>query len=143
MNKQATKFYSNKQENMIANLLGWSVVSGSGAAAGHPGDISSDDWLGECKTHISPGKQIVFYSDTWSKIVEEATSKFKYPVLFVDDGSQTTYNTWCAFPYKSIAPTDSMIVPYPFKLSKNISFNSKKLGDIILSKNSSYNIYIG
>ena len=140
MNKDATKFYSNKQEKMIADLLGWTVVSGSGAAAGHPGDITCDDWLGECKTHISPGKQNVFYSDVWTKIVEEATSKFKYPVLFVDDGSQTSYNTWCAFLYKSVAPADSIIVPYPFKLSKNISFSSKKLGDIMLSENSQQNV---
>ena len=140
MNKDATKFYSNKQEKMIANLLGWSVVSGSGAAAGHPGDITCGDWLGECKTHTSPGKRIVFYSDVWGKIAEEATSKFKYPVLFVDDGSQTIYNTWCIFPYKSVARTDSIIVPYPFKISKNISFSSEKLGDIMLSVNPQQNV---
>lgn len=127
MKSDATKFYSTKQEHMIASTLGWSVVSGSGAAAGHPGDISSDDWMGECKTHTSPGKKIVFYSAVWDKISEEAASKFKYPVLFVDDGSQTKGNTWCLFDYLPVQPTYCEVFPYPHAVRTNISFDSDKL----------------
>ena len=96
---ESTKYYSSKQENSIAHYLGWEVVSGSGARDCHPGDIVSDSWLGECKTHTSPGKKISFIKSVWHKICEEAQSKFKFPVLFVDDGSQAINKTWCLFPY--------------------------------------------
>lgn len=91
----ATKDCSSRQEKLIANYLGWKRVVASGARACHPGDISSDTWLGECKTHMRPGARIKFVFKEWAKIYEEATSKFKFPALFVDDGSQTIENTWC------------------------------------------------
>lgn len=82
---------------MIADYLGWSVVTGSGARPCHPGDVISDDWLGECKTHEKSGHTIFFSSDVWEKIVEEATKMHRSPVLFTDDGSQKLENTWCIF----------------------------------------------
>ncbi len=88
------KYYSDRQEHMIADYLGWSVVSGSGARSTLPGDIRSEDWLGECKTHKTPGQMISFKHKVWKKIQDEASSKFKFPALFVDDGSQTVENTW-------------------------------------------------
>ena len=91
----ATKDYSSKQENMIADSLGWSVVAGSGAAACYPGDIISDEWLGECKTHLSPGKKIFFSKKVWKKIQDEAMVKRRFPVIFTDDGSQKSKHTWC------------------------------------------------
>ena len=93
----AIKDYSTKQEHMIADYLGWDVVSGSGARPCHPGDIISDDWLGECKTHEQRGKPIFFSQSVWEKIVEEATKTHRTPVLFTDDGSQKSENTWCIF----------------------------------------------
>ena len=32
---------------MIADHLGWSVVTGSGSRSTHPGDVESDEWLEE------------------------------------------------------------------------------------------------
>lgn len=97
-----TKDFSSAQENMIADYLGWSVVSGSGAAACHPGDVISDDWLGECKTHVKPEQKIFFSKSVWKKICDEAMIKRRYPVLFTDDGSQRSNKTWCLFSHRQV-----------------------------------------
>lgn len=107
---ESTKYYSSKQEHMIARYLGWDVVFGSGARDCHPGDITSDNWLGECKTHTSPGKRITFNRFVWNKIIDEAQSKFKFPVLFVDDGSQSIEKTWCLFPYTLMCKSGYLVV---------------------------------
>lgn len=85
---------SSKQEHRIAEALGWEVTSGSGSRAFYPGDVSSDMWLGECKTHISV-QPAIFYFSVWDKICDEAASQFKRPVLFVDNGTQQLARTWC------------------------------------------------
>lgn len=122
-----TKYYSNKQEKMIANYLDWEVVSGSGARDFHPGDIKSDRWIGECKTHTSSVKKITFRKDVWIKIQNEAHSQFKLPVLFVDDGSQDIRRTWCMFPSSVAANYEPASLPIKFKV--NISFDCDKLLD--------------
>lgn len=91
---QNTKRVSNLQESTVAAFLGWKRVKGSGARPLHPGDIISDRWLGECKTHTSPGHKLIFSFDVWDKLEAEAISQFKRPVLFVDDGSQKVAYTW-------------------------------------------------
>ena len=95
---RGNRYFSNKQETLIASSLGWDVVTGSGARHLYPGDISGIDWLGECKTHATSNKPIVFVLSVWDKILEEASSRHKYPVLFVDDGSQSLSKTWCMIP---------------------------------------------
>lgn len=102
MVKDATKVYSTKQEHMIADLLGWSTVSASGARNFHPGDITSKSFLGECKTHVSETEKIKFVQDEWNKISLEAIAEHKIPVLFTDDGTQSITNTWVMFPKYSI-----------------------------------------
>lgn len=97
-----TKFYSNIQEITIARFLGWHTTSGSGSRPYHQGDIYSENWLGECKTHITPDDKITVHKKVWDKIQSEAQSNFKYPVLFVDDGHQSIDHTWCVFPYTSV-----------------------------------------
>ena len=93
--EHSLKYYSNLQESKIASALGWKQVSGSGSRPFAPGDIKSNNWLGECKTHMKPDQPILFYFDVWDKIVDEASSQFRNPVLFVDDGSQKLSNTYC------------------------------------------------
>ena len=126
---ESTKYYSSKQENAIADYLGWRVVSGSGARDCHPGDIVSDSWLGECKTHTSSGRQISFNKFVWHKICEEAQSKFKFPVLFVDDGSQSISKTWCLFSYTLICKSSYTTIDemhlYPKKT--NIVFDHSEM----------------
>lgn len=126
MNKP-TKHFSAIQESSIAKALGWSVVSGSGARDFHPGDIRSDAWLGECKTHTESGKPIQFNASTWVKICEEASSQFKYPALFVDDGSQKLSNTWVMFLLDANCPDNISKYDYPEKYKINIKFDCKEL----------------
>ena len=116
----SNKYYSNRQEIVISKYLGWSKVSGSGSRNFFPGDIISSQWVGECKTHTTPKHKIIFNKKTWIKISNEAISKFKLPVLFVDDGSQKVDNTWCMF---SMLPSNVHILKdYPLSIKQNISF---------------------
>ena len=121
----STKEYSSKQEKIIANYLGWQVVPGSGARACHPGDIVSDDWLGECKTHLGPDHMIEFKYDVWLKLLNEADSQFKYPILIVDDGSQKIEHTWCVILNHSVSDVSFKILP--FTINKNIRFDGSTL----------------
>jgi len=88
------KYFSNKQETMIAEYLGWGQVTGSGARPFAPGDVNSYNWLGECKTHDTEKSNIIFLKTHWFKISEEAGAKHRYPVLFVDNGTQSSNKTW-------------------------------------------------
>lgn len=93
-NKRAV---SSRQELQIAKLLGWKQVRCSGSRPCTPGDIISDLWLGECKTHMISDKPIVFLRKVWNKVCEEAIGVLKYPAVFVDDGSQEISKTWVMF----------------------------------------------
>ena len=102
-----TKKFSNKQEQLVANLLGWGVVPASGARDFNPGDIRSNQWLGECKTHVSAGTSVKFFLDVWKKISEEAKQTFKFPVYISDDGSQRIKRTWCLFDPSKVTSSDA------------------------------------
>lgn len=88
------KYYSNRQEKMIAQYLGWGQVVGSGSRPFTPGDVNEYRWLGECKTHDTERSNIIFMKCHWLKILGESMSKGRYPVLFVDNGTQLAKNTW-------------------------------------------------
>ena len=122
------------QETRIADALGWSVVSGSGSRHLNPGDVISENWMGECKTHVNHGHRIKFDLDVWIKIQQEAKSRFKYPVLFSDDGTQNLSHTWAMFP--SHSPVDVRIIDpeYPFKFNKHISFEHIVLKNRIINQ---------
>lgn len=49
-----TRYYSSKQEEYIANLLGGRTTVNSGASRFSAGDVVTDDWLIECKTTTKP-----------------------------------------------------------------------------------------
>lgn len=123
---QSKKYYSSLQEKRIAEFLGWDVVSGSGSRM-RPGDIVSDDWLGECKTHVSKLRSSSFILKVWQKISTEAFSQFKHPVYFVDDGTQSIESTFVMFP----ATTGISFVNVLNKEinEKSFSFNSEELND--------------
>lgn len=126
MCKQPTKYYSNRQETSIAEYLGWSVVAGSGARSFHPGDIKSEDFLGECKTHVSLTDTIYLYISVWDKICDEAVSAFRKPALFVDNGSQRINHTWCVVP-KSLLPTHIHVIDIAETASKLIKYSTTRL----------------
>ena len=89
---------SSKQEKMVADYMGWKVVSGSGARPFDPGDVANSQCLVECKTHNTEQKNVVFRKTHWKKISKEARSVNKYPILITDNGTQKSKNTWVMLP---------------------------------------------
>lgn len=127
-----TKYYSSKQEKMIADHLGWSVVSASGARAFLPGDVRSDVFLGECKTHTKKCSEIVVYKDVWKKISEESVSILKRPVLFVDNGTQTIKNTWCIIPARFLSDKNVIQCNIEMKeTGKKLSFSHEACAELL------------
>ena len=86
--EKATKFYSDKQETVVANYLGWKRVAASGARPFNKGDVVSERWLCECKTHTAVSSNYKVLFSVWRKLVSEATSCMRRPVLIVDNGTQ-------------------------------------------------------
>lgn len=126
------KEVSSKQEKVIAEYLGWKTVSASGARDFHKGDIVSEDWLGECKTHMKETMKLSFNQSVFQKISDEAMSKFKKPVLFVDDGTQTLKNTYALLLLKHISNIDFNLMIFGTKFSKiNINIHLDNLYDNI------------
>ena len=101
---KSNKYYSNRQETMIAKYLGWYQVVGSGSRPFIPGDVNSCHWLGECKTHDTEKSNVVFLKRHWLKISEEAVAKRKFPILFTDNGTQLADNTWVMLPLSVFDP---------------------------------------
>lgn len=116
----STKDYSNAQESMVADFLGWNKVAGSGAATCKAGDVISDKFLGECKTHETVGSKVVFRRDVWSKLCDEAMVFGRIPVLIADDGTQKWRRTYCLVK----KPADMSFLPKSefFVSSYNVSY---------------------
>lgn len=127
----STKDYSNKQESMAAEFLGWQVVAGSGAATCTAGDIISDLFLGECKTHETVGSKVVFRQDVWNKICDESMVFGRRPVLIADDGTQNWRRTYCLTTVPadiSVLPKDEFVVSnWSVKYKKQLNFDPDKL----------------
>lgn len=97
-NKEA----STKQEKMVANFMGWKVVTGSGARPFRPGDVKNEHYIVECKTHVDEQPNVVFVKSHWDKIKKESISTNKYPALITDNGTQKPANTWVMIPKRVI-----------------------------------------
>lgn len=127
--KDIKKELSQRQEKYIAEFLSWSRVSGSGARF-NKGDITSERWIGECKTHVAPNHKVEFQSKVWSKICIEGYSTFKWPAYFSDDGSQLLHRTWVLVPPLSVIDPEIHILSEDSKIQvlermvfkNNISF---------------------
>ena len=135
----ATKDFSSKQEKAIAEYLDWAVVAGSGAAACYPGDVISDDWLGECKTHITPNQKLFFSYTVWNKIQQEAIAKHRYPVLITDTGTQRLKDTWCLFSVTALDRTKAKLHPVNKYVSTNITIPQDAIQSIYFNLSSSDN----
>lgn len=118
------KIYSDKQEKLVAKTISGRQISGSGARPFAPGDVENDEWLFECKTHTTPGHKIVFNSDVWKKIKDEAMIRHKYPAYVCDDGSQILENQLVLF---SNCPVDfhsfERLIQIEGNIEKTIRFN--------------------
>lgn len=129
MADKPTKFYSTKQEKLVASVLGGYPVGGSGAMPGNPGDVKNYDWLVECKTHTAPDKNIFFDLNVWKKIEDEAMAMHRKPVLVVDDGSQSASRTWCLCRANNLNLNQVVAADLPVAIRKNISCKHEKLVD--------------
>lgn len=133
---QSTKSFSTIQESSIAKYLGWDIVPASGARSFHPGDIQSETWLGECKTHTTETSSILFDIKVWKKLAIEAMSLGKRPVLFVDNGTQRIDSTWVMFE-RVLAPNSlkgySILYDVVDTGRKNIKYNFNNLNKLKLN----------
>lgn len=129
----ATKDHSSIQEHTVADALGWEVVSGSGARPCTPGDVKSDKWLGECKTHQDAGHRIFFDTEVWQKIQHEADISHRSPALIVDDGSKDLNHTWVLCRDVSVSHFDLAMADPNFTIRKNISFDDAKVAEYLKS----------
>lgn len=100
------KDFSSAQEQLVADYLGedFYTVSGSGKDPSNPGDVKSEQFLIECKTHTTKDFKIIFRRSVWDKLKQEAISQRKTPVLVTDDGTQTIEKTWVLMDSKMIPP---------------------------------------
>ena len=121
MAENPNKFYSSKQEKLVAKELGGYPIKGSGARPCAPGDVKAYDWLVECKTHTKPDNPIFFDIAVWKKIKDEAMGMSKKPVLIVDDGSQSASRTWCLCRRNNVNLNSIVTTDLPNKVRKNIT----------------------
>jgi len=82
-----TRFYSNKQEKKVAKAIGGKKVANSGATAFNKGDVTTDDFLIECKTCTEDKKSFSIKKEWIEKNKEEAFAMCKsYSALVFNFG---------------------------------------------------------
>ena len=85
--KRPTRYYSKKQENLIAKELGGNRQPNSGATMFNKGDVVLDDWLIEAKTKTSPSNSMTIHREWLEKNEEEAFAMGKqHSALIFDFG---------------------------------------------------------
>lgn len=89
-----TRFYSNRQEKAVAKVVDGKQVVNSGATTFRKGDVTTDNWLIECKTATKEKSSFSIKRDWLDKNKEEAFAMGKlYNALCFDfgDNSQRYY----------------------------------------------------
>lgn len=77
MNKP-TRFYSNRQEKKVAKIVEGRQQSNSGAGTFQKGDVTTDEWLIECKTATKEKASFSIKHEWLTKNKEEAFAMGKY-----------------------------------------------------------------
>lgn len=91
MNKP-TRWYSNKQEKKVAKAVGGKQTANSGATAFNKGDVSTEQWLIECKTCTKEQSSFSIKKEWLKKNKEEAFAMNKdYNSLCFDFGDNKRY----------------------------------------------------
>lgn len=67
-----TRFYSKKQETSVAEAVGGKLTPNSGATMFAKGDLTTDDFLLECKTKTTHAESISIKKDWLEKNKQEA-----------------------------------------------------------------------
>lgn len=70
--KKPTRYYSSRQEKKVAKAVGGKQVSNSGATAFNKGDVTSDNFLIECKTCVEDKKSFSIKKEWLEKNKDEA-----------------------------------------------------------------------
>lgn len=76
-NKDATRYFSGKQEKYIAEKFGGYLSSNSGASDFSAGDVVLENYLVECKTCMKDQKSFTIQKEWLEKIKKEAFFKNK------------------------------------------------------------------
>lgn len=71
-NNLPTRYYSCRQETAVAKSVGGKQVVNSGATLFQKGDVSSNDYLFECKTKTSDSESISIKKEWLEKLSKEA-----------------------------------------------------------------------
>lgn len=80
-----TRFYSSRQEKRVAKAVNGKQVANSGAPIFVAGDVRTDDWLLECKTHTEERQQFTIKKEWIEKNREEAFQMGKHHSAVVID----------------------------------------------------------
>lgn len=67
-----TRWFSNQQEKKVAKVVGGKQTANSGATAFSKGDVTTKDWLIECKTKTKDCSSFTIKEDWLLKNEEEA-----------------------------------------------------------------------
>jgi hypothetical protein len=86
-----TRYYSKRQENLIAKELGGKRTPNSGATMFSKGDVVLDDWLIEAKTKTSPSESMTIKREWLEKNAEEAFAMGKGHSALIFDFGDTHY----------------------------------------------------
>ena len=73
-----TRFYSSRQEKKVAKAVGGKQTANSGATAFSKGDVTTDEWLIECKTSTTAKASFTIHREWLQKNREEAFAMNKY-----------------------------------------------------------------
>lgn len=85
--RRPTRFYSKKQEERVAKVVGGQRTANSGATVFSKGDVRTDLFLIECKTCTEPRKSITIHKEWFDKNKEEAFAMHKdYSAVVFDFG---------------------------------------------------------
>lgn len=98
LSEETTTERSQKQEKAFAKKIGGARTPGSGAFAGHKGDVRNPDFLVECKT--TEKKSIRLEREWLEKIDQEALVKQKCPLVHLqfEKTSKKTEKRWVLMP---------------------------------------------
>ena len=89
-NKKSTRYYSGRQERKVAKSLNGRTVANSGASDFVAGDVTTDNFLIECKTCTTEKKSFSIKKEWLEKNKEEAFEMGKsYSALAFNFGPDT------------------------------------------------------
>lgn len=85
----STRFFSKQQENKVAKALGGYRQANSGATPFRKGDVVTEQFLIECKTHMKPMKSMTIKEEWLYKLREEAFAMGKNAYALCFDFNQS------------------------------------------------------